>query len=193
MEDIKTIIVSSFTIPSLIIAYKEGDNERNFKLISSDDTINGKIISRNYILSYICEVIDKKLISKGKQYGIFVKKVDNTIIILFNKMEITHSYYDEKSGFFIFPRIMLNRVKLISVKQFYGDKLDNAKYHVRSSADRWIFDNDEKIICQDVRIKLYKMILESILIKNYKVSVDFNIYSEVLIDIQSKADYKEEM
>ena len=190
MNNIETIVVSSATVPSTFIAYTDIKNERKFKIKSSDKDVNNKLISRDYILNFICGYLDKKIISKTSNFTISVKKLKNTIILLFEKSEYTKSYYDEDDNF-VFPKFVLNSCKLISIKQFYGNKLDKSQYHTRSSSDRWILDNYETAVTKDIRLKLYKMILESVLIKNYKVSVNCNLYSEILIDIQTKKDVVE--
>lgn len=192
MNNIETIILQNETGTSSLIAYTDYSNERKFKLKSFDQTSDGKIISRDYILNYFCNFLDKKLISKGKPYSICVKKLKHTIIISCNNEDIKKSYYDEKDGFYVFPRLILNSVKLIAIKHFYGDNLDRAQYHTRSSSDKWILDDYNTADTKDMRLKMYKMILDSVLIKNYEINVSCNIYSEVLIDIQTKADYQEE-
>lgn len=188
MNNIETIIVSSITTPSIFIACVDEKNERKFKIKSSNEDVNNKLISRDYILNFVCEYLDKKITLKTNKFSISVKKLKNTLIILLDKTEIKKSYYDEEN-YFVFPKLILNSCNLISIKQFYDEKLDKAQYYTRSSADKWILDKYETATCKDVRLKLYQMILESILIKNYKISVSFNLYSELLIDIQTKVDY----
>ena len=44
---------------------------------------------------------------------------------------------------------------------------------------------------KEMRYKLYKLILESILINDYKVKLNCNIFSEIMLDIQTNKDSEE--
>ena len=146
---------------------------------------------REKILDFICEYIDQKLMFTQKQYGISLKKVDNTLMIIIEQMEITNSFYNAEDGFFVFPKPMIKKANFISIKYLYGSDLDIAIYHTRISGESWSNYKANVISNKEMRAKLYRIIMENVLVKKYDVSVNCNFCSEFLIDIQTKNDNQE--
>ena len=123
MNNIQTIILASLTNHITFIAYTDECDDRKFKIKSSDENVDKKIVPKQLMLDFICEYIDQKLLFKKNKYGISVKKIENTAIILFDQMDITKSFYNEEDNFYVFPKPILNKTNFISIKHFYGDKL----------------------------------------------------------------------